>query len=59
MMKKVTICLLIILMILVIPITSVNAASKTIGDLQKELEAEQKKTRRQQDTKSHKFSKFK
>lgn len=43
MMKKVTICLLIILMILVIPITSVNAASKTIGDLQKELEAEQKK----------------
>ena len=41
MMKKVTICLLIILMILIIPITSVNA--KTIGDLQKELEAEQKK----------------
>ena len=43
MMKKITIYLLIILMILVIPITSVNAASKTIGDLQKELEAEQKK----------------
>ena len=41
MMKKLCVYLLIFLMVFAIPITTVNA--KTIGDLQKELESEQKK----------------
>ena len=41
MMKKVLSCVLILFILLVIPITTINA--KTIADIQKELDAAQKK----------------